>query len=62
MALSKNFLPRHPFDNGELEVRDELLSPIPRTPEAMRSELADRLATITHLDHEGQSRYSKHLS
>jgi arylsulfatase A-like enzyme len=45
-------MPRHPFDNGELEVRDELLAPIPRTPDAMRRELADYYATITHLDHE----------
>ena len=30
LTLSRNFMPRHPFDNGELEVRDELLSPIPR--------------------------------
>jgi arylsulfatase A-like enzyme len=52
LTLSKNFLPRHPFDNGELEVRDELLSPIPRTADAMRRELADYYATITHLDHE----------
>ena len=52
LTLSKNFLPRHPFDNGELEVRDELLSPIPRTARAMRRELADYYATITHLDHE----------
>ncbi len=52
LSLSKNFLARHPFDNGELEVRDELLSPIPRTAEAMRRELADYYATITHLDHE----------
>ncbi len=52
LTLSKNFLPRHPFDNGELEVRDELLSPIPRTAEAMRQQLADYYATITHLDHE----------
>jgi len=51
LTLSRNFLPRHPFDNGELEVRDELLSPIPRTTEAMRRELADYYATITHLDH-----------
>ena len=43
---------RHPFDNGELEVRDELLSPIPRTADAMRRELADYYASITHLDHE----------
>ena len=52
LTLSKNFLPRHPFDNGELMVRDELLTPIPRTADAMRRELADYYATITHLDHE----------
>jgi arylsulfatase A-like enzyme len=52
LTLSGNFLPRHPFDNGELSVRDELLSPIPRTEGAMRRELADYYATITHLDHE----------
>ena len=52
LTLSRNFMPRHPFDNGELAVRDELLSPIPRTADAMRRELADYYATITHLDHE----------
>ena len=52
LSLSRNFLARHPFDNGELSVRDELRSPIPRTSEAMRRELADYYATITHLDHE----------
>jgi arylsulfatase A-like enzyme len=52
IRLSKNFMPRHPFDNGELAVRDELLAPHPRTPEAMRRHLADYYATISHLDHE----------
>jgi arylsulfatase A-like enzyme len=52
LSLSKNFLPQHPFDNGELRVRDELLAPHPRTPEAMRQHLADYYATISHLDHE----------
>ncbi len=33
-------------------MRDELLAPHPRTPEAMRQHLADYYATITHLDHE----------
>ena len=45
-------MPEHPFDNGELQVRDELLAPHPRTPEAMRQHLADYYATISHLDHE----------
>ena len=31
IPLPKNFLPKHPFDNGEMEVRDEKLLPVPRT-------------------------------
>lgn len=52
LTLSANFLPAHPFDNGELQVRDELLAPHPRTPEVMRQHLADYYATISHLDYE----------
>jgi arylsulfatase A-like enzyme len=52
IALPKNFMPRHPFDNGELDVRDELLAERPRTPEEMRQHLADYYATISHLDDE----------
>ncbi len=52
LSLSKNFMPRHPFDNGELQIRDELLAPHPRTPEAMRRHLADYYGTISHLDFE----------
>lgn len=50
LSLPANFLPEHPFDNGELKVRDEMLLPWPRTPEAIREELADYYAMITHLD------------
>lgn len=50
LALPKNFLPRHPFDNGELYIRDELLAPFPRTPDVMREHLADYYACITNLD------------
>jgi arylsulfatase A-like enzyme len=45
-----NLLPEHPFDNGELKVRDELLLPWPRTAEAVRKELADYYASIGFLD------------
>lgn len=51
ITLSKNFMPRHPFDNGELSVRDELLAPHPRTETDMRRHLADYYAAITCLDH-----------
>lgn len=52
LTLSKNFLPEHPFDNGELQVRDELLAAHPRTPAEMKQHLAGYYATITHLDYE----------
>lgn len=48
--LPPNFLPQHPFDNGEMTVRDEKLLPWPRAPAPVRSELADYYACISHLD------------
>lgn len=50
MPLPKSFLPQHPFDNGELYVRDEKLAPHPRTPEAMRRHLADYYAVVSFMD------------
>ncbi len=50
IPLPKNFLPEHPFDNGEMKVRDEQLLPWPRTPEAIRKERAGYYAMISHLD------------
>lgn len=51
LTLPKNFMPEHPFDNGELKIRDEMLAPFPRTPDVMRRHLADYYATITCLDY-----------
>ncbi|MBN1422777.1 MAG: sulfatase-like hydrolase/transferase [Planctomycetes bacterium] len=50
IPLPKSFLPEHPFDNGEMKIRDEMLAPFPRTPEVMKRHLADYYATITYLD------------
>lgn len=50
IALPPNFLPEHPFDNGEMKVRDEALLPWPRTPDAVRNERSDYYAIITHMD------------
>ena len=50
LPTPENFLPRHPFDNGELTIRDEKLAPWPRTPEIVRKHLADYYAMITHAD------------
>ena len=50
LPLPANFLPEHPFDNGELEVRDEKLLSRPRKAEDVRRELAAYYSMITHLD------------
>jgi arylsulfatase A-like enzyme len=50
LPLPGNFLPLHPFQFDDLTVRDENLSPWPRTPEIIRSALSDYYALITHLD------------
>ncbi len=51
VPLPPAFMPLHPFDNGEMTVRDETLAPWPRTPEDTRQQLADYYACITGLDH-----------
>ncbi len=51
VPLPPAYLPVHPFDNGEMAVRDEKLAPWPRTPEVIRRHQADYYATITCLDH-----------
>ena len=45
-----NFLPLHPFNSGDLTVRDEKLAPWPRTPDVVRQHLADYYAYITFVD------------
>ncbi len=51
LKLPENYLPQHPFDNGELEIRDERLAPWPRTEATIRSHLHDYYAVISGLDH-----------
>lgn len=51
LRLPPAFREMHPWDNGATTVRDEQLSPWPRTPEDTRRELADYYACITGLDH-----------
>ncbi len=50
IPLPKNFRPVHPFDNGEMTVRDERLLPWPRTDADVRRTLHEYYATITALD------------
>lgn len=48
--LPANFLPLHPFDNGEMTIRDEALAAWPRTEADIQHHLADYYAMITHMD------------
>lgn len=50
VSLPENFMTKHPFDNGEMYVRDELLEGMPRRPEAVNQHLADYYAIIAHVD------------
>jgi len=43
-------LPYHPFDNGEMTVRDEMTLPWPRTREAVAGKLARYYGSISYLD------------
>jgi len=50
ISLSPAFMPLHPFNNGEMTVRDEALAPWPRTPADTQQQLAAYYACITGLD------------
>jgi arylsulfatase A-like enzyme len=50
IPLPPNFLPQHPWDNGEMSIRDEQLLPWPRTPEKVRAFLAEYYRYISYLD------------
>jgi arylsulfatase A-like enzyme len=51
IPLPKNYKPVHPFDNGEMSIRDEQLLPWPRTESAVRETLHAYYATLTALDY-----------
>ncbi len=50
ISTPPNFLPRHPFDNGELEIRDEWLARMPRTKVGIQKHLKSYYSMITHMD------------
>ncbi|MCK5801910.1 MAG: sulfatase-like hydrolase/transferase [Lentisphaeria bacterium] len=50
IPLYPNYMPEHPFDNGDMTIRDEQLENWPRTQEAMRRYRARYYGIISHLD------------
>jgi hypothetical protein len=51
IKLPANFMPQHPFDNGEMWIRDENLAGFPRSEEVVKEHIAAYYAMITHLDY-----------
>ena len=50
IPLPPNFLPQHPFDNGEMVIRDEQLLPWPRKQADIQTMLAEYYRYISFLD------------
>jgi arylsulfatase A-like enzyme len=50
VSLPPNFLPAHPFDNGDMNVRDEQLFPRPLKSDIMKQDIANYYAMITEMD------------
>lgn len=52
IGVPPNFMPEHPFDEGDHRLRDELLAPFPRTKESIQLHRHEYYAIITHMDHQ----------
>jgi len=52
IKIPPNYLPQHPFDQGDYKIRDEVLAPFPRTKEVVQTHISEYYAIITHADHQ----------
>lgn len=52
IMIPANYLPEHPFDQGDSRVRDEKLAPFPRSKSAVQLHRSEYYAIITHADRE----------
>jgi arylsulfatase A-like enzyme len=50
ISIPPNYLPEHPFEQGESHNRDETLAPFPRTEEAVRLHRREYYSLITYMD------------
>ena len=50
LSMPANFVPQHPFDNGDLDERDEKLLPTPRVPEQVLAERANYYGMVSEVD------------
>ena len=52
IEIPPNFLPEHPFDQGDYKIRDEMLAPFPRTKEAVQLHRREYYSLISYMDHQ----------
>lgn len=50
IEMAPNVVEEHPFDNGELRIRDEVLLSIPRNLGEVKENIRDYYALVTHFD------------
>ncbi len=50
IEIPPNYLPEHPFDQGDHRIRDEILAPFPRTRAAVQLHRSEYYAILTHMD------------
>jgi len=51
IEIPPNYVPEHPFDQGDHKLRDERLAPFPRSKEAVQVHRSEYYAIITHADY-----------
>jgi len=51
IEIPPNYVPEHPFDQGDHKLRDERLAPFPRSKEAVQVQRSEYYAIITHADY-----------
>ncbi len=51
IPLPSNYMPEHPFDNGDMVIRDELLETWPRRQAAIKDYVARYYGIIGHMDY-----------
>lgn len=52
IEVPPNFLPQHPFNQGDFLCRDEKLAPFPRTREAVQLHRSEYYALISYMDYQ----------
>jgi arylsulfatase A-like enzyme len=52
VEMPPNFMASHPFDNGEMKVRDEMLAAHPRTEAEVRKHIAAYYGMVSEVDHQ----------